>query len=78
MEEFRKLLLEAEVCLKAGDWDRLLEVLDKLKDTPVDGMSLEEANACYRVLNQMLEELEKARNRIAEALVNVRRFKDTL
>ncbi len=76
MEDLKKLLLQCEVYLQQRDWDRLIEVLESITQEHIEGLDLETVKECYRILQHLIREGEEVRNKMAEGLLNFRRFKE--
>ncbi len=76
MEDLKKLLLQCEVYLRQGDWDKLIDVLNGITQEHIESLDLETARECFRILEYLIREGEQIRNKMAESLVNFRRFKE--
>jgi len=76
MENLKKLLLQCEVYLQQGDWDKAIDVLNSITQEQIESLDLETAKECFRILDHLIKEGEQIRNKMAENLVNFRRFKE--
>lgn len=76
MENLKQLLLQCEVYLQQGDWDKLIEVLNGITQEHIENLDLETAKECYRILEHLIKEVEHIRNKMAESLINFKRFKE--
>ena len=75
MEDLKQLLLKCQIYLQQGEWDKLLEALGSIKEEDIHNLNMETAVECYRILEHMIEKGEEIRSRIAENLVNMKKFK---
>ncbi len=76
MENLKQLLLQCEIYLQQEDWDRLIETLNSIEQEHFNGLDLQTAQECLRILEHLIAEGEKVRNKLAENLVNLKRFKE--
>lgn len=76
MEDLKNLLLQCEVYLQQGEWDKLIEALNSIKQEDIEKLDIKTAEECLRILNYLIKEGEELRNRMAESLVNLKRFKE--
>ncbi|MFN7065980.1 MAG: hypothetical protein ACK4OF_07530 [Aquificaceae bacterium] len=76
MENLKQLLLRCEVYLKEGEWDKLLEALSAITQEHIHELDPKTAEDCIRILNHLIEEGEGVRNKMAESLINIKRFKE--
>ncbi|HAV39676.1 MAG: hypothetical protein AB1353_05445 [Aquificota bacterium] len=76
MENLKKLLLQCEVYLQQGDWDKLIEVLNGVTQEHIESLDLETAQECYRILEHLIKESQQIRNKMAESLINFKKFKE--
>ncbi|MCX8164173.1 MAG: hypothetical protein N3D14_02110 [Aquificaceae bacterium] len=77
MESLKQLLLNCQVYLQQGDWDKLLEALDSITQQDIEKLDLKTAEECLGILNYLIKEGEEIRNGIANNLINIKRFKDS-
>ncbi len=75
MEDLKQLLLRCEVYLQQGDWDKLIETLNGIGQEHFKKLDLQTAQECVRIIEHLIAEGERARNKLAENLVNLKRFK---
>ncbi|NPA32457.1 MAG: hypothetical protein GXO04_02395 [Aquificae bacterium] len=78
MNEFKKVLLECQRYLSAGDYERALEGIRRLSELSPKGLSEEEAREALRLIDFLISEVEKRRDELYEKLVNHQRFKNYL
>ncbi|MEN3028094.1 MAG: hypothetical protein ABDH29_02490 [Aquificaceae bacterium] len=77
MEDLKRLLLECQLYLQQGDWDRLLERLSSVDPEDIEKLDLNTAQECLAILNHLIKEGEERRNGIATALLNLKKFKES-
>lgn len=77
MENLKQLLLQCEIYIQEGDWDKLIEALNSIGQEHINNLDYQTAYECYRILEHLIAEGEKARNRLAEAMVNIKKFKES-
>lgn len=78
MATYKELLLNCQKYLSEGNYDKLLEELEKLRNTPVEEMSKEEAEEALRLLDFLITEVEKHQEEIFTKMVNYQKFKNYL
>ena len=73
----KDLLLECELLLKERKFDDLIKTCQRIKeiDFGSEGMSVEEAKECLRIINHLIETAEKEKTEMANTIVNMNRFK---
>ncbi len=76
MESLKQLLLSCQVYLQEGDWDKLTEALGSIRQEQIENLDLATAQECLNILEHLIKDAEDARNKIAENLVNLRKFKE--
>ncbi len=76
MESLKQLLLSCQVYLQEGDWDKLTEALGSIRQEQIENLDLSTAQECLNILEHLIKDAEDARNKIAENLVNLRKFKE--
>lgn len=76
MEGLKQVLIQCEVYLKQGEWDKLLEALEGITQEQIQELDQKTVEECLRMLNHLIKEGESVRNRIAEGLINIRKFKE--
>ncbi|MCS6998429.1 MAG: hypothetical protein RMH93_03845 [Aquificaceae bacterium] len=77
MEDLKRLLLECQLYLQQGDWDRLVERLSSVSSEDIEKLDLKTAQECLAILEHLIREGEEHRNRIATTLVNLKKFKES-
>ncbi|WP_029551810.1 hypothetical protein [Thermocrinis jamiesonii] len=75
MEKAKRLLLECELALKERQINTALEKLQELSSLPMDNLTKEQAEELLRLIEHTIKCAEDYRNSLAQALVNLRRFK---
>ncbi|MFN3598969.1 MAG: hypothetical protein ACK4VK_04450 [Aquificaceae bacterium] len=68
--------MQCEVYLKQGEWDKLLETLEGIKQEYIQELDPKTAEECLGILNYLIKESESIRNKMAESLINIKRFKE--
>ena len=76
MANLKLSLLELQKVLQEGDLDKLLEGIQNLPS--FEGLTLEEAQECLKILDYLILLAQEKQNQIAQALVNIKRFKGAL
>ncbi len=76
MESLKQLLLSCQVYLQEGEWDKLTEALGSIRQEQIENLDLSTAQECLNILEHLIKDAEDARNKIAENLVNLRKFKE--
>ena len=76
MANLKLSLLELQKVLQEGDLDKLLEGIQSLPS--LEGLTLEEAQECLRILDHLILLAQEKQNQIVQALVNIKRFKAVL
>ncbi|MFN4320316.1 MAG: hypothetical protein ACK4FY_07635 [Aquificaceae bacterium] len=51
-------------------------MLNSITEEQIESLDLETAKECFRLLEHLIKEGERIRNKMAENLVNFRRFKE--
>ena len=77
MEDLKQLLLQCEIYLQQQDWDKLIETLSGIKEEHINNLDVQTAQECLRILEYLITQGEKVRNKLAEALVNIKRLGET-
>ncbi len=77
MEDLKQLLLQCEMYLQQGDWDRLMEALSSIQQEHINSLDLKTAQECLKILEHLITQGEEVRNKLAEALVNIKKFKES-
>lgn len=77
MEDLKQLLLRCEVYLQQEDWDKLIETLSSINQEHMENLDLQTAQECLRILEHLIAGGEVLRNKLAEGLVNLKRFKES-
>ncbi|WPM32375.1 hypothetical protein IAE16_01545 [Hydrogenobacter sp. T-2] len=75
MEDLKQLLLRCEIYLQQEDWDKLIETLSGIKEEHINNLDAQSAQECLRILEYLITQGEEVRNRLSEALVNIKRFR---
>ncbi len=75
-ENLKQLLLKCQVYMQEENFDALIQTLENIP--AIENMSLEEAKECLAILNHLLSQAEGKRNQIAQTLVNIRKFMDSI
>ncbi|WP_448583520.1 hypothetical protein [Thermocrinis sp.] len=75
MEKVKRLLLECELALKERQIDIALEKLQELSHLPIDNLTKEQAEELLRLIEHTINCAEEYRNSLAQAIVNLRRFR---
>ncbi len=76
MESLKQVLMQCEVYLRQGEWDKLLEALEGIKQEQIQELDPKTAEECLGMLNHLIKEGESIRNKMAENLINIRKFKE--
>lgn len=76
MEDLKTLLQRCEEYLQKEDWDGLIDLLGKVGEEHIRGLDLNTARECLDLLERLIREGEERRNRVAEALINIKKLKE--
>ncbi|WP_448588092.1 hypothetical protein [Thermocrinis sp.] len=76
MEKAKKLLLECELALKERQIDTAIEKLQELSSIPLEGLTKEQGEELLRLIDHMVKQAEDYRNSIAQAIGNIKKFKE--
>ncbi len=74
-EDLKELLTKCQVYLEEGDFDKLIETLEKVASMDLKGLSREDYEEALRIIEFLIEKAEKKKLDIAEKLMNFQRFK---
>ena len=74
----KDLLTKCQIYLEDGNYDLLISTLEKLTSANLENMTKEECEEAIKIVDFLIERAEKKRLRIAEKLINFRKFKDYL
>jgi len=74
-EDLKELLLKCQVYLEEGDFDKLIETLEKVVSSDFKGLSKEDYEEALKIIEFLIEKAEKKKLDIAEKLMNFQRFK---
>lgn len=74
-EDLKELLTKCQVYLEEGDFDKLIETLEKVASMDLKGLSREDYEEALRIIEFLIERAEKKKLDIAEKLMNFQRFK---
>lgn len=78
MANYKETLLNCQKYLSEGNYEKLLEELEKLKEIPPEGMTKEEAQETLRILDFLISEVQKHQEEIFTKMVNYQKFKNYL
>ena len=74
-EDLKELLTKCQVYLEEGDFDKLIETLEKVVSMDLKGLSKEDYEEALRIIEFLIEKAERKKLDIAEKLMNFQRFK---
>ncbi len=74
-EDLKELLTKCQVYLEEGEFDKLIETLQKVASMDLKGLSKEDYEEALRIIEFLIEKAEKKKLDIAEKLMNFQRFK---
>jgi len=74
-EDLKELLLKCEVYLEEGDFDNLIETLNKVVSMDLKDLKKEDYESALKIIEFLIEKAEKKKLDIAEKLMNFQRFK---
>lgn len=74
-ENLKELLLKCEVYLEEGDFDSLIETLNKVVSMDLKDLKKEDYEEALKIIEFLIEKAEKKKLDIAEKLMNFQRFK---
>jgi len=74
-EGLKELLLKCEVYLEEGDFDNLIETLNKVVSMDLKDLKKEDYESALKIIDFLIEKAEKKKLDIAEKLMNFQRFK---
>ncbi len=74
-EDLKELLTRCQVYLEEGDFDKLIETLEKVASMDLKGLSREEYEEALKIIEFLIEKAEKKKLDIAEKLMNFQRFR---
>ncbi len=78
MASYKEHLQNCQKYLSEGNYEKLLSELEKLKETPLEGMTKEEAEEALRILDFLISEVQKHQEEIFTKMVNYQKFKNYL
>ncbi len=74
-ESLKELLLKCEVYLEEGDFDSLVDTLEKLASVDLKNLSKEDYEEALRIVDFLIKRAEEKRDNVAQKLMNFQRFK---
>ena len=74
-QDLKELLTKCQVYLEEGDFDKLIETLQKIASMDLKGFSKEDYEEALKIIEFLIERAEKKKLDIAEKLMNFQRFK---
>jgi len=74
-ENLKDLLLKCEVYLEEGDFDNLIETLNKVVSMDFKDLKKEDYEEALKIIEFLIDKAEKKKLDIAEKLMNFQRFK---
>jgi len=78
MHELAKWLLASRKALKEEDFEALLQAMERAAEVSPAGLSAREAEACLRVLDEMVAEASSSALKVKSALVELEWLKRSL
>ncbi len=74
-ENLKEILLKCEVYLEEGNYDALIESLEKVVSIDLKELSREDYEEALRIIEFLIKKAEEKKLNIAEKLMNFQKFK---
>ncbi|EDP74927.1 hypothetical protein [Hydrogenivirga sp. 128-5-R1-1] len=74
-ENLKEILLKCEVYLEEGNYDALIESLEKLVNLELKDFTKEDYEEALKIIEFLIKKAEDRKLNIAEKLMNFQRFK---